>query len=80
MPPGELAAPSTIVVEEFTYLEGQNHKFGAIISWQHADDARVSYYEIQIKGVAVDLYEKLGAWERGQSLIRILKRKVLKGE
>lgn len=60
VPAGELAKPSSIVVEEFTYLEGQNHKFGAIISWQHANDSRVSFYEVQIKDVAVGVYNSIG--------------------
>lgn len=60
IPLGKLTMPQNLTVEEYSYVEGQNHKFGAIIGWEHSTDPRVSFYEVQMKEVDAGPYYRLG--------------------
>lgn len=49
MPTGPLAPPTSLAFEEFTYLDGQNHLFGVLLSWVHTTDVRLQLYEVQLQ-------------------------------
>jgi len=49
LPTGPLTAPTNIQVEEYTYMEGQNHRFGLMASWTNSVDPRTSEYEVEYK-------------------------------
>jgi len=53
---GLIIPPSNISTEEYSYMIGQSNVFGMLIGWEHSEDTRVEYYEIQSKS-------STGAWE-----------------
>jgi predicted phage tail protein len=58
---GPLLPPTDLSFEEYTYVDGQNNLFGAVLSWAHSLDARAARYEVQLQEVDVGPYEAVGS-------------------
>jgi predicted phage tail protein len=47
IPIGMPDPPTNFATQEYTYMSGQSHLFGLMLSWEHPGDSRVSYYQLQ---------------------------------
>ena len=60
IPTGAILPPTGLAAEEFQYIDGGSRLYGCIFSWEHPEEPRRLYYDVQSRNEEYGVYKREG--------------------